>query len=243
MWVAIRYNVPLIFWGEPSAEYTSYYSYDQPEEVDEKRFNRFINLGINSNDMYIRLNGKVEKRDLIPYSYPPLRELRKINYRSVCLGSYIPWDIKKQVSIIKKELGWKGDIVENVPDGYDYEKIECYMQGVRDYIKFIKRGYTRPTHLSSIDIRHNRLEREKALKIIKNYEGKKPHSLKLFLEFTGLTEDEFYEIAISHTVSPNKFNDKDIVLGNKTHDFEKWSTDGKMDRKETEEILKNWRKI
>ena len=47
-------------------------------------------------------------------------ELRKINYRSVCLGSYIPWDIKKQVSIIKKELGWKGDIVENVPDGYDY---------------------------------------------------------------------------------------------------------------------------
>ena len=36
-------HVPLIFWGEPSAEYTSYYSYDQPEEVDEKRFNRFVN--------------------------------------------------------------------------------------------------------------------------------------------------------------------------------------------------------
>ena len=33
-------NVPLIFWGEPSAEYTAYYSYDQPEEVDEKHFNR-----------------------------------------------------------------------------------------------------------------------------------------------------------------------------------------------------------
>ena len=37
MWVAIRYQIPLIIWGEPSSEYTSYYSYDQPEEVDEKR--------------------------------------------------------------------------------------------------------------------------------------------------------------------------------------------------------------
>lgn len=243
MRVAIMYNIPLIFWGEPSAEYTSYYSYDQPEEVDEKRFNRFINLGINANDMVIRLRGKVEKRDLLPYTYPPLSDLRKINYRSVCLGSYIPWDIKKQVSVIKKELGWKGDKVENVPENYDYEKIECYMQGVRDYIKYIKRGYTRPTHLSSIDIRNDRLEREEALKVIKKYEGKKPPSLELFLEFTGLTEEEFYEISISHIVSPNKFNSQKIIEGDKTHDFDKWSRDGKMDRTETEEILKNWRKL
>ena len=32
MWVAIRYNVPLVFWGEPSAEYTAYYSYDQGDK-------------------------------------------------------------------------------------------------------------------------------------------------------------------------------------------------------------------
>ena len=29
------------------------------------------------------------------------------------------------------ELDWKGDEVENVPKEYNYEKIECYMQGVR----------------------------------------------------------------------------------------------------------------
>ena len=46
---------------------------------------------------------------------------------------------KEQSEIIKKELGWKGDEVENVPPEYDYEKIECYMQGVRDYIKYLKR--------------------------------------------------------------------------------------------------------
>jgi N-acetyl sugar amidotransferase len=121
MWVAIRYNVPLIFWGEPSAEYTAYYGYDQAEEVDEKRFNRFVNLGITAQDMFVRLEGLVDERDLKPFTYPPLRELRRIGYRSVCLGSYIPWDPKTQSRVIHEDLGWTGDEVENVPPGYTYE--------------------------------------------------------------------------------------------------------------------------
>jgi N-acetyl sugar amidotransferase len=242
MWVAIRYNVPLIFWGEPSAEYTAYYSYDQPEEVDEKRFNRYINLGITALDMAVRLGGKIDERDLKPYTYPPLKELRKIGYRSVCLGSYIPWDVKMQSEVINKELGWEGDLVENVPPGYNYEKIECYMQGVRDYIKYIKRGYTRPTHLTSIDIRHDRMTREEGLEIIDKYEGKKPRSLEIFLDMVGLTEEEFFEIAKSHTVSPWKLNVFEQEFGEKLPDFDKWSNAGKMDRNDAEEQLNRWKK-
>jgi N-acetyl sugar amidotransferase len=243
MWVAIRYEVPLIFWGEPSAEYTSYYSYDQPEEVDEKRFNRYVNLGITALDMAVRLGGsRIDERDLKPYTYPPLKELRRIGYRSVCLGSYIPWDVKRQSKIIHDELGWQGDLVENVPPGYNYEKIECYMQGVRDYIKYIKRGYTRPTHLASIDIRHDRLAREQGLDMLTKYEGKKPASLEIFLDMVGLTEQEFIEIAKSHTVSPWKLNVFEQEMGEKLPDFDKWSTAGKMERTNAEEQLDRWKK-
>ena len=139
MWVAIEKNIPLIFWGEKSSEYTSYFGYDDNEEVDETRFDRFINLGITSEDMYIRLNEIVDLKKLKPYTYPPKAKLKKLGLRSVCLGSYIYWDVKKQSEIIMNELGWKGDEVENVPKEYNYEKIECYMQGVRDYIKYLKR--------------------------------------------------------------------------------------------------------
>lgn len=242
MWVAIRYNIPLIFWGEPSSEYTSYYSYDQPEEVDEKRFNRFINLGITSDDMYIRLEGRVDQRDLMPFKYPPLKELRKISYRSVCLGSYIPWDVRKQASIIQKELGWKGDAVENVPSEYSYEKIECYLQGVRDYIKYIKRGYTRPSHLVSLDIRNHRLNRDEAMKVVEKYEGKRPPSLDIFLQYIGLTEDEFNEIAMSHCVSPYKHDPSSIKQGEKTPDFDKWLGYGAMPREEALKQLDRWRR-
>jgi N-acetyl sugar amidotransferase len=237
MRVALRYNVPLIVWGEPSAEYTAYYSYDQAEEVDEKRFNRYTNLGINAEDMLIRLEGSVDERDLRPYTYPPLKDLRKLNYRSVCLGSYVPWDVKSQVEIIQRELGWTGDEVENVPPGYDYEKIECHLQGVRDYIKYIKRGYTRPSHLASIDIRNHRLTREEGLSLLKQYEGKRPPSLDLFLDYVGLTEVEFLEIAMSHGVSPHEHSPEDVTPGARTADFDVWPREGAMPREEAEAQL------
>ncbi len=243
MWVAIEKNIPLILWGEPSAEYTAYYNYDQPEEVDEKRFNRYINLGISAQDMLVRLEGDVAQRDLRPYTYPPLKELRRIRYRSVCLGSYIPWDVKNQYLVIRGELGWKGDEVENVPPGYEYEKIECYMQGVRDYIKYIKRGYTRPSHLASLDIRNNRLKRDKALEFIGEYEGRRPPSLDIFLSYIGLTEDEFLEVAMSHRVSPYDHDPEKVLPGKKTHDFDLWPKNGAMPRDESVEQLNRWRKM
>jgi N-acetyl sugar amidotransferase len=242
MWVAIRYQVPLVFWGEPSSEYTSYFGYDQPEEVDEQRFNRFVNLGVTAEDMYVRLQGTVDKREFKPFSYPPLKELRRLNYRSLCLGSFIPWDVKRQSEIIGRELGWKGDEVENVPEGYNYEKIECYLQGVRDYIKFIKRGYSRPTHLSSIDIRNGRLDRDEALKIIAQYEGKRPPSLDLFLSYVGLSEEEFLQIALSHGVSPYKHDCATTLPGKPTHDCAQWCRHGAMPREEALVQLQRWQK-
>lgn len=240
MQVALKEQVPLIFWGEPSAEYTAYYSYDQPEEVDEERFNRFMNLGISADDMLIRLDGLLDERDVEPFRYPALSDLRTLGYRSVCLGSYIPWDVKKQVDIIQNELDWRGDVVENVPSEFNYEKIECWMQGVRDYIKYIKRGYTRPTHLAAIDLRNKRISIPDAQKMIREFEGRRPPSLDLFLEYVGLTEEEFYEIAISHQVSPWQFDSSEILNGRQTPDNHEWLRGDGLTSAESSSQVNRW---
>lgn len=221
MQLAVKLNIPLLFWGEPSAEYTSYYGYDEAEEVDERRFNRFVNLGITADDMVGMIKG-VEPRDMAPFRYPPLKELRRVGVRSVCLGSYIPWDVKEQVLLIEKELGWKGDEVEGVPPQYAYEKIECYMQGVRDYLKFSKRGYGRTAHLASIDIRNGRITREEGMKLLEEYDGKRPASLDLFLDYVGITEDEFVDIAMQHWVEPWVPDLVQIKRGKSLHDHKQW---------------------
>lgn len=227
MQIAIKFNVPLVFWGEPSSEYTAYYDYrdDVVEEVDETRFNRFVNLGITAADMkgMIESDFDLDPRDLIPYTYPPLRDLKRLRYRSVCLGSFIPWDVQRQSQLIMDELGWQGDQVEGMPPGlYSYEKIECAMQGVRDYLKFLKRGYSRVTQMTAIDIRNGRMEKSAADSLIEEWEGKKPPSLELFLEYLDMSEEEFNAIVEKLVVPPYRPNFQTVRWGQRTADFDRW---------------------
>ncbi|MBZ0067397.1 MAG: N-acetyl sugar amidotransferase [Thiobacillus sp.] len=226
MHVAIQQQVPLIFWGEPSSEYTAYYDYrdNEIEEVDEEKFNRSTNLGITAEDMagMIAADFEFDPRDLKPFTYPPMRDLKKLGYRSVCLGSFIPWDVKKQVALIQSELGWKGDQVEGIPwEEYPYEKIECHLQGVRDYIKYLKRGYGRVTQMTALDLRNGRITQEKARQLIDQYEGKKPPSLTLFLEYLGISENEFNDI-VAKTVVPPYVPDFNAPYAPRTADYDNW---------------------
>jgi N-acetyl sugar amidotransferase len=232
MHIAVKFKIPLVFWGEPSSEYTAYYDYrdDAIEEVDESRFNRFVNLGITAEDMsgMIRNDFDLDPRDLVPYGYPALRDLKQLRYRSVCLGSFIPWDVKTQSKLIMDELGWKGDEVEGMPpDLYSYEKIECAMQGVRDYLKYLKRGYSRVTQMTALDIRNGRLDKNEAEKLVAEWEGKKPPSLELFLEFLDINEVEFNEIVDKLVIPPHKPEFETIRWAKKTHDFDKWYRESK----------------
>ena len=122
---------------------------------------------------------------------------------SINLGSFIEWDYEKQFNIINKELGWSSDELEGVPNEINKagSKIECYMQGTRDYLKFIKRGYSRISQLVSIEARKGKISSDQAKKFLED-EGKKPPSLEIFLDLMGITEEEFNKVAKSMSVPP-----------------------------------------
>ena len=190
--VAIKYNVPLVLWGEPLAEMSAYYTYEEDvvEWENEEKFNMYRNLGISAQDMHGMIHKEddpVDVRDLYPYTYPKIKDLKAIDYYSVCLGSFIKWDYKSQTKRIMEELEWKGDDLEGVPQeiNKEFAKIECWMQGTRDYIKYLKRGYGRITQLVNFEIRNGNMITEEAQKLIDEYEGKKPRSLKFFFGVYG----------------------------------------------------------
>jgi len=226
--IALKFEVPLLFWGEPLSEISAYYDYlnDEIEYEDEKKFNMVRNLGISADDMMGMINDPIDPldpRDLKPFTYPPLRDLRKLKYMSVCLGSFIPWDYTKNSEIIKRELGWKSDELEGVPDQINQhgEKIECYLQGTRDYIKYIKRGYTRVTQINAFHIRNGRTTIEEALPLNLD-EGKRPPSLDVFLEYMGMSESEFNDIVTAQAIPPYQHDFENNGNAPKTHDFDQW---------------------
>jgi hypothetical protein len=181
-----------------------------------------MNLGMTADDMYEFLGGRVSKRDLYPFEFPQRKELMKIKCRSICLGNYIKWDTRKQVEIIKKELGWKPQPVEGVAPEYNYDKTECCFQGMRDYCRYIKRGYGRTAHLASVDVRNNRKTREEAWKLAQKYDGKRPASIKWFLDILQITEKDFFEIIMKHQVDPWKFDPSKVETVDPLQDMDKW---------------------
>jgi len=220
--IAINFNVPLIVWGEPPSEYTSYYSYDEVFENNERRFNMFAHLGITAQDMIGMLGDKFSNKDFELLFYPSRSEIRKIGLKSAYLGHYIPWNVRSQVQILQKEYNWKLDKIEGIPPEYGYEKNECALQGCRDYLKFIKRGYARTSHLASIDIRNGRMGHEEAMELVKKYEGRRPQSLRILLETLKITEEEFMKIALEHMISPYKHDSSKTEEGEDIADIKEW---------------------
>ena len=185
MQVANWLKVPLVIWGESSMEYSSFF--DEAEEVDEKRFNTVVNLNLDLDDMAEACD--IPKDKLWMLRYPDITGIR-----SICLGNYIKWDTKDNVRRIKTEIDWTGDHVDGVPPQYDYEKVECKFQGIRDYCIYKKKGFGRTAHLVAIDLRNGVIDKEEAQRLIDTYDGQRPACMDDWLKYVDMDEEEFNEI-------------------------------------------------
>jgi len=198
--VAVKYEIPLIIWGEnPQLEYGGPLEVSKSTKLDkgwtEKHGGYFLDK-IRPEDME---KYGFDLKDLKPYLYPSDEEIRKVGITGIFLGSYIKWDIFKQLEIVKR-FGFSEN--DELKEGtYDkWENLDVKFTVFHDYFKFLKYGFGRATDHASIEIRYGRITREEGLKLVKQYEGKIPRKyLKEFLEQAELTEDEFHKICDKFT--------------------------------------------
>ena len=225
MQIAVKYNIPLIIWGEGGGEYEAYFKFADLEQTDEWKFNRRIILGMRAEDMAGFIGEDLSA--LSSYIYPAKEELERVGVKSLPLGKYVPWNQEENTEVIKRELGWEEDEVESLfPPTPTFDKVECMLTGIRDYIKFLKRNFSRITHRTTIDIKQGKITREEGLKLIDEFEKVKPASLPYFLDLIGLNEDEFHEICLMHVIPPAVPIDPNTLRkGRKLWDQDLWFRD------------------
>ncbi len=188
--IAVKFNIPLIIWGESSAEFGSKASYKDKVKFDEKYFLK-VSSKVKPEEMLDDEIG-ITQRDLCPFQIPSKEELQKLGMMGIYLGDYYFWDGERQTEFLIEKYGWKEDHVEGTYKRY--KSVECIMPGVHDYSKFIKRGFGRATDHASLDVRAGLLSREEAFELIKKIDPKRPEILDYYLEITGMTEEEFENI-------------------------------------------------
>lgn len=216
--IAVKYNIPLIIWGEnPQFEYGKPTDISKEilldKEWNEKNGGYFLDK-IKPNDM---TQYGFDLNDLKPYIYPSDEEIKNVGVNGIFLGSYIKWDIFKQLEIVKK-LGFSED--NEIREGtYDsWENLDVKFTSFHDYFKFLKFGFGRATDHASIEIRLGRITREKGLELVKKHEGRIPQKyLEEFLNEAEITKDEFIRICEKFT---NKKLFKTDGEGNLIRDFE-----------------------
>lgn len=212
--VAVQYRIPLVIWGENSQfEYGGPASKRNSNCLDKNWLEQFQMLGCRISDLY---EEGFEKRDLIAFEYPSDRELKDVGVTGLFLGYYLKWEAFNHVQTMI-DLGWNAN-----PDGpvegayYNYENLDCkWVGGLHDYMKFLKYGYGRATDQLCIEIRHGRINRDKAIRAVRDYEGKMPRKyLADFLKFVGCTEKEFYDTL-------DKFTNRKIFLTDRAGSLER----------------------
>jgi len=206
--VAVRYNIPLIVWGENSqAEYGGPLNDMENKYLDSKWCEQYgTRVGGQSNSFVgpeVMLKHGIDRKFLNPYIYPSDEEIKQVGVTGIFLGSFIRWNIKEQLQKVR-DLGFTLHDGPSEGTFTNYENLDNKIQGIHDYFKWLKFGYGRATDNASIQIRLNSINREEAMKLVKEHEGKLPERyLDEFLEQWDMSRDEFLQIT-------EKFTNKDL---------------------------------
>ncbi len=201
--VAVRYNVPLILWGEHGfMDLAGMYSYDDFVEFTAKFRLEHAMRGYDWDDLtdegLTRLGRPelaegLEEKDLKWAQYPSDDELDAVGVRGIYTSNFVPWDSNRHVELVMKEYGWRPSVE---PFERTYRRFSSlddrHDVGVHDYLKFVKFGYGRASDHSCHDIREGQLSRSEGIEHVRRLDHVKPvKDLARWLEYAEFDADEF----------------------------------------------------
>ena len=186
---AVRFNIPLLVWGESIAETSGRASYKAPVHKFDRDYFTKVSAKLKPSQM---VDGTLTERDLYPFEVPSIEDIERVGVFGIHLGDYIFWDEERQTEFVREYYGWKETEIEGAYKGY--KSAECIMAGVHDFTCYLKRGYGRATFQACLDVRNGLMTREEGFQVATQIDSERPGALDYYLKITGMNEDEFYNI-------------------------------------------------
>jgi N-acetyl sugar amidotransferase len=190
---AVRFNIPLLIWGESIAETSGRASYFNPVRKFDREYFTKVSAKLKPSEM---AGGDLSERDLYPFNIPSAEECERIGLHGIHLGDFIFWDDERQMEFVRDTYGWKETQIEGTYKRY--KSAECIMPGVHDFACYLKRGFGRATGHASQDVRAGLITREEGFALIDENDAVRPEALDYYLKITGMSEKEFFDTMEGH---------------------------------------------
>lgn len=190
--VAVNYKIPLIIWGEHGfAELTGLVTLEDMVEFTKWTRQEHDMRGYEPYDLINEESG-ITERDIFPYIYPSDDQIESLGVRGIYLSNFVNWDALEHAKTMVEKFDFGLHPGPREKTFILHGKTDDHANDVHDYLKFLKFGYGRATDDASMEIRHGRMTREEGIELVKKYDAVVPSTLKTYLDFLGVTEDEFY---------------------------------------------------
>ena len=189
--MACKLNIPLIIWGaHQGVDQVGMFSHNENVEMTRKYRKEHDLMGYEAED-FIGYKG-LKKKDLENFIYPSDEEIQKVGVRGIYLNNFIKWDSLLQHKKMKKKYNYFSAKQSRTFDYFN--DIDCnHYNGLHDYIKYLKHGYSKVYDHCAREIRLKKISRSQGFKIIKKYKNTKPKDIGLFLNWLGVTEKWFFK--------------------------------------------------
>lgn len=196
--IAIALEIPLMLWGEITWSISGMFSPDDYVQYNKRSVLEHDCRGYEWHHMLEESEG-LSAGDLNWLRFPSDSDVDTVGVKGIYVGNFFPWDPNEHVRLVMQRYGWE-------PARQPFERTyrtmsnldDMHENGIHDYLKFIKFGYGRASDHASKDVRSGYISRDEAVSLVREYDHVKPRrDLERWLQYTGVTEDEFDRVADS----------------------------------------------
>lgn len=193
--MALRYQVPLIFYGENEAEYGNPIA-DNEKSLRDRSYYSMRNIG----DVHLagvsiaELTGKhgLSLADLAAYLPADHREIEQARIEVHYLGYYLKWTPQESYYYAVEHCGFEANPVRTEGTYSKYNSLDDKIDGLHYYTTFIKFGIGRATYDAAQEIRNKHLTREEGITLVRRFDGEFPNRyFTEVMDYIGLREDRF----------------------------------------------------
>lgn len=181
--MALKYDIPLIFYGENEAEYGNPIAENSTSLRDKSYFS-----AQNIKDLYLggvsinelKTKYKIDMADIQAFLPADYKELEKSKIEVHYLGYYLKWTPQESYYYAVEHTGFQARPFRTQGTYSKYNSIDDKIDDLHYYTTYIKFGIGRATYDASQEIRNKHITREEGQALVKRFDGEFPD--KYFLE-------------------------------------------------------------